>query len=317
MGLLSDIFETVVTGIGSALRVAVDLAQVATARIKAAYGALQEQIRAGKAAPPDSERTALTGELRDVNQELLRLLDKYRERGSLSASESQRSHYLKQRREEIKTQLQASDEYKASGDIAKHGSDYKGLIVADDTTHILQYHVGQTTFGKKCPRPGCGREMVLQWRRDLQVVRVNDFGWGCSGYYHVFNGHRACEVWLDLEPDDLSLFTKTTRPDFELPAKEFSKMVLGHETLVRQRVDAILHDPAQRREGVESHRCPVHFEPLVLREKRDQVSGLLDRYFLGCPRWLPDAKGCGYLVKLKSAAQLSSLLEAQSGRGII
>jgi hypothetical protein len=60
----------------------------------------------------------------------------------------------------------------------------------------------------------------------------------------------------------------------------------------------------------------VHNEPLVLKEKKVST-GLLDNYFLSCPRWLPKSLGCNYIVKLKSPAQLASVLEKQTGREIL
>jgi hypothetical protein len=94
--------------------------------------------------------------------------------------------------------------------------------------------------------------------------------------------------------------------------KLFNGLVLGHSDLVVRRYQDALHAHS----STDAYRCPVHGETLALREKRDARS-LLDRYFLGCPRWLPDRTGCPYIVKLKSAAQLDAYLRAAEGEGVI
>jgi len=72
-----------------------------------------------------------------------------------------------------------------------------------------------------------------------------------------------------------------------------------------------------KQEVTDVYLCPVHNEPMILREKKD-ADGLLDQYFFGCPRWSPKhGQGCSQIVKLKSPAQLASALEAFYGRGII
>jgi hypothetical protein len=71
-----------------------------------------------------------------------------------------------------------------------------------------------------------------------------------------------------------------------------------------------------KQEKTDRYLCPVHNEPMVVREKRD-AQGLLDQFFFGCPRWLPNGKGCSQIVKLKSPGQLASALESFYGRGIL
>jgi len=71
-----------------------------------------------------------------------------------------------------------------------------------------------------------------------------------------------------------------------------------------------------KNEKIENYTCAVHGVELVLREKHNAI-GLLDQYFLGCPLWNGTDNGCKYVMKLKSGAQLSSLLESSTGRGIL
>jgi len=69
--------------------------------------------------------------------------------------------------------------------------------------------------------------------------------------------------------------------------------------------------------GIATYRCPIHGESLRLQRKNLRNDQILDEYFLGCPRWLPDNMGCNFLVKLKSAAQISSVLDMEQRVGVL
>ena len=71
-----------------------------------------------------------------------------------------------------------------------------------------------------------------------------------------------------------------------------------------------------RNEVIEKYLCPTHGVELVLKQK-NAADVLLDLYFLGCPMWNGTDTGCNFVMKIKSAAQLASLLEAATGRGIL
>ena len=78
----------------------------------------------------------------------------------------------------------------------------------------------------------------------------------------------------------------------------------------------VISDQRSKHRGSNDYRSPTHGEELVLR-KKNQATSLLDQYFLGCQRWKPNNQGCSYLVKLKSAMQLATLLKKETGTGIL
>ena len=88
------------------------------------------------------------------------------------------------------------------------------------------------------------------------------------------------------------------------------------QKIIVERIEDLRSDKNNKSEGAELYRCPTHGEKLILR-KKNQATGLLDQYFLGCPKWKPNDLGCGYIVKLKSPMQLTTLLKQETGSGIL
>ena len=71
-----------------------------------------------------------------------------------------------------------------------------------------------------------------------------------------------------------------------------------------------------RGDQIDDYVCPIHKEPLILREKHAS-GGILDAFFLGCPRWSRRGDGCTYVQKLKSPAQLASYLYKTEDKGLL
>lgn len=184
-----------------------------------------------------------------------------------------------------------------------------------ETTHVLQYNAFADTLGKKCT---CGRQMKLQWKRDLSVAGPKDFYWGCTGWYVPMGQGKACNRTDPMQRSDYALMTDTSAPEFSVTAEEFGVILEdpGTSQIVIARVNDLRSDLAARKRGVELATCPVHGENMVLR-KKSNPSGLLDAYFLACPHWQPNAQGCSFIEKLKSGSQLAALLKAETGRGIL
>jgi hypothetical protein len=155
--------------------------------------------------------------------------------------------------------------------------------------------------------------MVLQWERGLVVVGLGQFFWGCSGYYYG-----KCKNTERLSPQDLQLFAKLKKPEFQLTPAELGEVISGagarHVEQALRDIKLQQRTPDRRSR---EYRCPIHGERLMLRERRDGAAGLLDQFFLGCPRWLPEDLGCKFLVKLKSPAQLSAYLESSKEGGLL
>jgi predicted RNA-binding Zn-ribbon protein involved in translation (DUF1610 family) len=313
MGMLADIIEDVAAGIarvaisgaGMLARIGLRIVADIVPRIQNAYQAAKEEFHRQKEARTQEA-------LEEINNELAWLQKRKHERGSLTSDELGRARKLVREREILMGTLQKKDEARIVAEMNENQDEYAAVTINDDDLHIIQGSVGQTFYGKKCPR--CGMPMRLQWHLGNQVS-IAGIAWACTGWYWPGNGmaHR-CSHWEEVSMEDRDIFARAKRPEFEdLTSTQFEQLVTNHTSLVVRRFGDVLHE----RSRVEAYRCPVHGEELVLREKRAHHGRLMDRYFLGCPRWLPDGTGCPYIVKLKSAAQLHFYLEAATGEGVI
>ncbi|NMG14226.1 hypothetical protein [Aromatoleum bremense] len=326
MGIITDILETLAVGAvkvaiaggGALARIGARVIAEARPRIAAAVRAVRDdwQRRQADRWETSTSSADVRDELREINDRLARLAMRARGSGLTPDERSQKEKWI-YRRGDLLAALQGSDEQRIAESIADdHRSEYDALTISDRTTHLLQSTVGQTLYGKKCPK--CGWPMQLQWNRRLEAIGAHDMGWGCTGWYWTRNGvgHR-CEHWESLAPQDYDVFARARRPEFsDLTPAQFSGLVLGHSDQVITRMDDVRNDKALRG-NVEAYRCPVHGEPMVLRKKNQHLGRLMDMYFLGCPRWKMDGHGCEYMVKLKSPAQLHAYLEASTGEGVI
>jgi hypothetical protein len=300
MGFFSDLFSSAVAAIGTLITTGVRVAAQIVEAVKKEY----EEVRKAnsKLALEDRKKRAF-GDINEVNSLILELEQKRRRDTRLSASDEADLSRLKQRRETLRGQVQEASEKIIIEDIAEKSGDYKSVVISDENTHILQFHVGQAVYGKTCSR--CSKPMTLQWRLGIYSVSMNDFFWGCTGFFD-----NTCRITEKFKEQDLSLFTNTKRDEFNCSTQELNSIILipNAAKSVEKRMDEV------RNVATDVYLCPVHHEPMILREKKD-AKGLLDQYFFSCPRW--QAQACSQLVKLKSAAQLASALEAFTGRGIL
>ena len=152
---------------------------------------------------PESEKERLERNLQDVNERVQRLRKRYQKSNDLTSTEKREWIHLKGQRDEINAKLREVEQGTNAEEIVKGQKDYGSAEITDDTSHILQYHVGQSTFAKICK---CGRTMVLQWDRTIAAPGIKDFFWGCSGFYLWRDGKRACKLIKPLENGDLNLF---------------------------------------------------------------------------------------------------------------
>jgi hypothetical protein len=241
---------------------------------------------------------------KELNDQILDLESKKRRDYSLNEYDSQFLASLYSKRDNLKNEMRNNNELIMTEKMKNGHGTYDSIHINNLNSHILQFHVGQTVFGKRCSR--CGRPMVLQWKQGMNTVSMSQFFWGCIGFYE---GLRHTEAF---EQSDMDLFTRVDRPEFEISSQELSKIALlpGPKSNIKRRMSRI------KREQTDIYLCPIHNEPMILREKKN-AQGILDQYFFGCSRWLPNGRGCSQIVKLKSPAQLASALEAYYGRGIL
>lgn len=312
----SDFFKDVIdvgkSLLGKAAKAGATLIAGAKRFVDQAWTSLQKTFRGD----PESEGERIERELQEVNERVQNLRKRLNGRRDLTSAERREWDRLKQQREALIGQLREIALGVNTKEMVEQEKSYAGVEITDETSHILQYHVGQSTFNKTCE---CGRPMVLQWKRDLVTAGLKDFFWACSGWYIVDMGRRVCTRIKPLRGDELSLFANLRRPEFDLESKQLTEIVLtpSRSARVRSALDSIRDDHRKRRIGIKTYRCPFHGESLVLKRKHSSSNGFFDEYFLGCPRWLPNKRGCGFLVKLKSAAQVSSVLDIEYRKGLI
>ena len=309
MGILESLLQVAATAVGTLIVQAVDTTLKIASDIRTVYlefRARKREVDSHFEKRQREEKKRREQEMHDINSEIVDFEEKCYRDGNLNEYDEVRLNDLYQRRDSKIIELSKVNEILIADRVYHGGDDYGSIIVSDPNTHILQFHVGQTVFGKRCSR--CNRSMVLQWQRGLDVVSMRDFFWGCAGWYGG-----QCRNTEHFMHSDMGLFTNTNREAFSLDTETFTSLVLkpGPSQYVQKKMNEI--------EGEENdtYYCPEHYEPMVLRQKNDP-QGLLDMYFYGCPRWNPKGPPtCRQIVKLKSAAQLAAALETQTGQGIL
>lgn len=265
---------------------------------------------------PKSAQERNERELQQINEEIVGLQKRYRDQGGLNDQQKARWKFLRERRDGLNQEIAAIDKFSAAEEIVQKEENYRPIVISDDNAHVLQYHVGQSAYNKRCQ---CGRVMVLQWNRSVATAGLNDFFWGCSGFYIKVDARPVCQCTQKLTLDDLNLFANLNRPEFDIDSATLTRETINpvKARRIRQALDSIKGAQQSKKMGIATYRCPVHGESLRLRRKNQSSDQLLDEYFLGCPRWLPDNAGCNFLVKLKSAAQISSVLDTEQRQGVL
>ena len=312
-GFLESLAEASIDAVGTMVAVAaVAVGTVVIGTGVAAYAAaaiIRSVLEEHRSTRPDTnavdERTRRERDVQTVNAEIAEYERKRYRDGRLNEYDSRALSGLCDDREKKKSLLVAANGLVIAEQMSSDTGTYDTVIVTDDKTHILQFHVGQAVFGKVCGR--CGMPMVLQWQQHLETVRMRDFFWGCAGFYSG-----TCRNVERFQQSDMDLFTRTDREEFTIPTTQLSSIARSPHAvrMVRRRMDELVNV------GNSTYYCPVHHEPMVLRRKNGAET-LRDMFFYGCPRWRPSGPSCNQIVKLKSAAQLSAALETATGRGIL
>lgn len=265
------------------------------------------------------ERDEIVRDLREVNG---RLAEEMRRLGIGGRGRPGRKDAvlgLESERERLKEELWQARYSGTRSQFLSPGSRPTEAAINPQNMHVAQYHIGQLVTGKKCRR--CGRDMVLQFPREEELRRRNvarglpglhlepgDLYWGCTGFYYG-----TCRQTGTYTHRDGKLFAPQPVEEFEVTQTDLHTI---YETPAVQR-GASKRLREHRNHGTKDYLCPVHGEPLVLREKK-QFAGALDQFFLGCPQWREnDPACCNYIVKIKSPAQLAAVLRDYEGKGIL
>jgi hypothetical protein len=267
--------------------------------------AMRDGINREFRTPPKTERERIERDLEEINSRIMALRARYNSAGSLTDADMREHRRLRERRDDLARELEAIDNVLHAEDISDERSQYHVVTINDDLSHVLQFHTGQHTTNKICSV--CGRPMILQWNRKLTVARLADCFWGCTGYY--FEPLRCRHTDL-LTTSELEVFVNLNHQEFAMSPQELAEATLrvGPQR-VREAMQDLLSGVRKGQTAVQRYRCPIHKERLLPKRKGD-ASSLLDEFFLGCPRWLPDKTGCNFVIKLKSAAQIAAVLDA-------
>lgn len=250
------------------------------------------------------EKRRNKSQLSEVNQKILYFDMKKRRDQGLNQYDQYELQKLKMERRRLINEVLEHIEADTAAAIAEEPDSFEDVLIDDSNIHIIQFHVGQAVSNKKC---SCGRPMILQWKRGTMKADMHDLFWGCTGFYSG-----DCMRTQHFRPSDAKLFTQTTRPEFQLTATQLTTITNNPSA----RVGITRRLNSMKEEAIEKYLCPEHGVELVLKEKKF-ADGLLDQFFLGCPLWKADSTGCNFVMKLKSPAQLASVLESHDGRGIL
>jgi len=310
-----SILSQIANGIGTVIGVLSSTAAQVISEIRSSYNSYMDKF---SVEPSEREREEgrTREELRGVNDEIMHLRKKHMSQGGYDDKDRRRWGYLGERREELLATLRGSKELGAAKTVLDNEASLEKVDIKSESSHILQYNSFADVLGKVCPK--CGRPMKIQWRRDLGTVAPKDFYWGCTGWYFFGQGGRLCSHTEHMGVQDFALLTDVSSPELQISANEFGD-ILSHSAttkIISTRLEDLRSDLDGHAKGVQMVACPVHGENMVLRKKQNP-SGLLDQFFLACPRWLPGNQGCTFIEKLKSGSQLAALLKTETGRGIL
>lgn len=243
-------------------------------------------------------------DIKETNREIEELRKKAQQDKILREQDQERMAQLERRVDELYHNYEQYKHNQVLQLAQNNPQNYEDFTITPDKLHLIQYHVGETVVGKKCFI--CQRPMVLQFKRDKVIITMDDLFWACTGWYYD-----ECQTTQNFSVMDMTLFSQNDKEEFYITNQELvtifgNKSIQEHTTARMKR---------HRGERVDDYVCPIHKEPLVLRQKKVS-GGALDDFFLGCSRWKPQ-DGCTYVLKLKSPAQLASFLYKTEQKGIL
>lgn len=244
----------------------------------------------------------------DLDEEVVDLERKRQRDKRLSERDIERLEELERTREKEARAFRDAKQQEILVEAKSNDVDYLAPALDDSTVHILQYHMGQVVFEKRCWR--CSFPMVLQhqWGTNLSIQQ---FFWQCTKYYTLSadeqkdptNKHNQ-----SFSNSDISLIHRVGVP--ELEAKREDLELITAQSFVQQTIKKRVADHLGDQD--DEILCPVHYLAMTLREKRENNGTLTDMYYLKCPH-----QGCSQTVKLKSVAQIAAYLRRQEGQGLL
>lgn len=245
----------------------------------------------------------IIGRLKEIDQEICNR-ERYAARsGRIGEAENARIRELEHQKEEEYATLEQAKKQKAAQELAANPSKFVESPLSNQSSHLLQYHLGLAVLEKRC---ACGYPMRLQ-HKTVEDPSFTDFFWQCTRFY-VEDNRPKCRG-IPFVASDIKLLHNSDIPELQIAKQDL--LVVGTEKGIQDDTDTRMRDHL----GFEDDDvlCPVHSVPMVLYEKQAGLRvPLLDRYHLRCSHF-----SCTQKTKLKSVPQLAAFLRRKEGVGIV
>jgi hypothetical protein len=250
----------------------------------------------------------IADELETIDAEVIDLELKQKHDGQILRPDKERKEELEFLRTEKFEDYQKAKKEEIVIEQSKNPENYETSALNDSSVHILQYHMGQVVFEKKCNGQGCRRPMLLNSKQRLNggLYCLNDFFWSCTGFYNQLPF--KCLGTQQFQMADIGLLHKSDVFEFQISNQDLSE-IFDQNSVRKATIDRVRSHLKEKDDEI---LCSIHYIPMTLKEKREHQGMALDMFFLGCPH-----PGCQQLVKLKSPAQLAAYLNRREDRGIL
>lgn len=236
----------------------------------------------------------------DINLELSEIRERAERNRKLTVQLEERLRELAKERE-----IEAIKRKQNEDIIFENKSEYLDLgerIITNKNLQLIQFHIGDMPIKKKCSI--CNRGMVLRQRNVISwFATLDDFFWGCTGFFSV----NQCLNSENITLDEFSMVIDQSFDEFNMSKKELYDQFATSQS--RQRLTRRLRNYKFQEMD---KRCPNHHCDLILKEKRSHSDFILDMFYLRCPQ-----PNCNYTVKIRTLAQISSILRKIEGSSIL
>jgi len=239
----------------------------------------------------------------DLAEEEEELAEKFQRDGRQTESDKDRLREIEAQREKLRRQVDTARAAEAAKDLKAHESDVIAAPVSgDDASSVIGVLATKT-----CE---CGGTMRIQHDSYSKTSDRSKFYWQCTSANPI-----PCKrIYFD--PTKIGgAVIREANPDLDGSSKKRREIWEQPETLSNT------HRRLRRAVGESNPdvTCPVHVLPLKLlpmpNAKPD--APMLNTYQYVCPGVTPEGLACAYSIPITAFAQVSTILRAREGRGII
>jgi hypothetical protein len=178
MGILTNILTKIITKTAEVvfLSAGTIIGITAAVAVRACEVMVDEysKYRVSKS-PIDTEKRGkfLSSEVKSLNDKITDIEKKQKRDGYLKDYERIELNDLYQNRNNIRDQILNNKELIVAGQIYDGVGVFDSININSNNSHVLQFHVGQTVFGKNCHL--CSKPMILQFKRGQYSINMSDF----------------------------------------------------------------------------------------------------------------------------------------------